>query len=292
MGASALSIQRLDEQTMRPFLLLMQPGERRRIWEGRADPAQSVLGASLLGQPVGVAVGVVNGTAAALTDLYVLPAYRRGGIGGALLADLEAALIQTGAEQIDLLYRPNEQTQDFEALLAKRGWQPPSLSHIVFWTTRELDAINLDWQKHRFEPPYKVVPWPAVTEADLQFIAKLGEEGRYPPELSPFARPFAAWDGETSFVLRHAGTVAGWVCAVREAPLQLLIDILFVYPPRKGLGKLLIGEVTRRCWQIGMEDMYWRVKPDNEPMLQWSRLSFPDTISDEFEEWYSVKALV
>ena len=34
---------------MRPFLLLMQPGERRRIWAERQNPAQIVLGASLLG---------------------------------------------------------------------------------------------------------------------------------------------------------------------------------------------------------------------------------------------------
>jgi GNAT superfamily N-acetyltransferase len=293
MNTSACTIHRLDEQTLSPFLLLIQPGERRRIWEERKNSAQVVLGASFLGQPAGIAVGAVNGASAGLTDLYVLPAYRRGGIGGALLAGLEETVIQAGAEQIGVVYRPNEQTPDFESILAKRGWQPPILSHIVFWTTRDLDALNLDWvQQYRFELPYQVVSWPEVTEADLRAIAKLGEEGRYPPALSPFARPREAWDGETSFVLRHEGDVAGWVCSVREAPLQLLIDILFVYPPRQRLGKMLIGEVTRRCWQIGMEDMYWRVKPDNEPMLQWSRLSFPDTISDEFEEWFSEKRLL
>jgi GNAT superfamily N-acetyltransferase len=290
MPTSALTIHRLDAQAMRPFLLLMQPGERRRIWEERGSPAQIVLGASLLGQPAGVAVGVVSGASAALTDLYVLPAYRRGGIGGALLAELEAALVQAGAERIETLYRPNEQSPGFEAILRKQGWQLPNLSHIVFWTTRVLDGLTLDWvQQYRFEPPYEVVPWPHVTEADLQFIARLGEEGRYSPDLSLAVRPFEAWDAETSFVLRHEDTVAGWVCAVREAPLQLLVDILFVYPPRQRLGKMLIGEVIRRCLQIGMTDIYWRVKPNNEPMLQWSRRSLPDTITDEFEEWYSLK---
>lgn len=292
MRTAAFTIHRPDERAMRPFLLLMQPGQRRRIWAERQNPAQIVLGASVLGQPAGVAVGVVNEASATLTDIYVLPAYRRGGLGGALLARLEEAALQAGAQRIETLYRPNEQRLDFEAILTKRGWQPPILSHIVFWTTRELDAPKLAWQQYRFAPPYEVVPWPAVSAADRQAITKLGAEGRYSPDLSPFARPFAAWDGATSFVLRHAGTVAGWVCTVREAPLQLLIDILFVYPPRQRMGKMLIGEVTRRCWQIGMEDMYWRVKPDNEAMLQWSRLSFPATIADEFEEWYSEKVLV
>lgn len=85
----------------------------------------------------------------------------------------------------------------------------------------------------------------------------------------------------------------GWVLTVREAPLQLLIDILFVDPPLQRLGKgfMLIGEVTRRCWQIGMQDMYWRASPDNAPMVRWSRKAFPNTLSDEFEEWYSEKML-
>lgn len=292
MSTSSCTIHWLDEQTLPPFLLLMQPGERQRIWEARQNPVQIVLGATYWEQPAGVAVIHLGSEFAQLTDLYVLPAYRKVGIGTALLAAAEKEAIRSGAAKIHALYRPDAHTPIFERLLIKAGWTPPILGHIVFWTTREQDALSLDWvQELRFEPPYEVVPWPEVTQADLDAIAKLGEEGRYPPLLSPFMR-LKEWDGETSFVLRHEGTVAGWVCAVREAPLQLLIDILFVYPPRQRLGKMLIGEVTRRCWQIGMEDMYWRVAPDNEPMLQWSRLSFPDVISDEFEEWYSEKALI
>jgi molybdopterin-biosynthesis enzyme MoeA-like protein len=65
MSTSAFTIYRLDEQTLLPFLLLMQPGERRRIWEERKSQAQIVLGATLLGQPAGIAVGVVNGASAA-----------------------------------------------------------------------------------------------------------------------------------------------------------------------------------------------------------------------------------
>ncbi len=61
MTSSAFTIHRLDEQAIAPFLLLMQPGERRRIWEERQNPAQIVLGASFLGQPAGIAVGAVDG---------------------------------------------------------------------------------------------------------------------------------------------------------------------------------------------------------------------------------------
>jgi arsenite methyltransferase len=285
------TIQRLINNSIQPFLLILEPGLRGTLLQRINDDTQLILGATYWGQPAGVAVFHVTAEAGHLSDLYVLPAYRRAGIGAGLLAAGEEAVIQAGLARLHTLYRPNEQIAAFEALLVKQGWQPPRISHIVFWTTRELDAPSLEWQKLRFEPPYEVVAWPDVTEADLQAIAKLGEEGRYSSTLSPFARPLEAWDGETSFVLRHEGDVVGWVCTVREKPLQLLIEILFVYPPRQRLGKMLIGEVTRRCWQIGMQDMYWRVAPDNAPMLEWSRRSFPDQILDEYEEWISEKKL-
>ncbi|MBX3000336.1 MAG: GNAT family N-acetyltransferase [Caldilineaceae bacterium] len=287
-----IAIDPLDARSVQPFALMVRPGLRQVVLDISTDPNLLALGASFWGQPAGVAVVHTNDEAAQLLDLYVLPAYRGAGIGTALLAAVEEAAQGSGIGKLQALYRPDEHTPAFERVLQKRGWDSPTLSHIVFWTTREQDALSLEWvQQLRFEPPYEVVPWPDVTEADLQAIAKLGEEGRYPPTLSPFARPREAWDGETSFVLRHEGRVAGWVCAVREKPLQLLIDILYVYPPRQRLGKMLIGEVTRRCWQIGMEDMYWRVAPDNAPMLEWSRRSFPDRILEEYEEWTSEKVL-
>jgi arsenite methyltransferase len=287
-----LAIHPLDAGSVQPFTLMVRPGLRRDLLKVGADPNLLALGASFWGQPAGVALVHTGDEAAHLLDLYVLPAYRGAGIGTALLAGVEEAAQGFGIAKLHALYRPDEHTLAFERVLKKRGWDSPTLNHIVFWTTREQDALSLEWvQELRFEPPYEVVPWPDVTQADLDAIAKLGEEGRYPPSLSPFARPKEAWDGETSFVLRHEGSVAGWVCALREKPLQLLIDILYVYPPRQRLGKMLIGEVTRRCWQIGMEDMYWRVAPDNAPMLEWSRRSFPDRILDEFEEWTSEKTL-
>jgi arsenite methyltransferase len=287
-----LAIHPLDVGSVRPYALMVRPGLRQELLKIDDEPNLLALGASFWGQAAGVALVNTGDEAAQLIDLYVLPEYRKAGIGTALLAAVEEEIQRSGMGKFHTLYRPDDHTPAFERVLVKGGWSPPTLSNIVFWTTREQDALSLEWvQQLRFEPPYEVVPWPEVTQADLDAMAKLGEEGRYPPTLSPFARPFEAWDGETSFVLRHEGRVAGWVCATREKPLQLLIDILYVYPPRQRLGKMLIGEVTRRCWQIGMEDMYWRVAPENAPMLEWSRRSFPDRILEEYEEWTSEKAL-
>ncbi len=288
-----LSIQRLHEESLAPYTLMVAPGLRRSLLEAVDDPCQIILGASFWGQAAGVAIVHTKEEEAQLTDIYVLPEYRRAGIGTALLAAVEEAARCAGAGKLHALYRPDEHTPAFKALLARRGWPAPALTHMVFWTTREQDALHLPWvQKYRFRPPYEVFPWPEVTDTERAYIARRGEEW-YTAGLNPLARPIDAWDPETSLGLRYKGELVGWVLTIREAPLQLLIDILFVDPPLQRLGKgfMLIGEVTRRCWQIGMEDMYWRASPDNKPMVRWSRKAFQNALADEYEEWYTEKAL-
>lgn len=291
-----IAIHSLDAASVQPFALMVRPGLRQDALNIDADPNLLALGASFWGQPAGVAVVRTGDEAAQLLDLYVLPAYRKAGIGTSLLAAVEEAVQGTGRGRLHTLYRPDEHTPVFQRLLAKQGWTPPTHSHIVFWTTREQDALHLEWvQKYRFRPPYQVVPWPDITEAERAHIASRGEAGWYPTDLSPFHRPVEAWDPETSLGLRYNGEIVGWVLNVREAPLQLLIEILFVDPPLQRLGKgfMLIGEVTRRCWEIGMEDMYWRASPDNEPMLRWSRNAFAgDGLVDQYDEWYTGKTLI
>ncbi|MBI1299552.1 GNAT family N-acetyltransferase [bacterium] len=287
------TVHRLDEQTIPPFLLLVQPGERRRIWKDHKNPAQIVLGATLLGQPAGIAVGVVNGAFADLTDLYVLPAYRRGGIGGALLAALEKEAIEARAEQIGTLYRPDEHTPVFARLLHTQGWTTPIPRSKVFWT-RCAVAFGPWVSRYRFRPPYETFAWPDLTESERTRLAERGKSGWYPPMLSPFHRPNNAWDGESSVGLRCNGEVVGWCLTVREAPQQMLVDILFVDPPLQVLGRgfMLVGEVIRRYCASGGDYAYWRVSPDNEPMLRWSRKAFAsEGLVDQYEEWVSEKTL-
>ncbi len=290
-----IAIHPLDAGSVQPFALMVRPGLRQYVLNIDADPNLLALGASIWGQAAGVAVVHTGNEAAQLMDLYVLPAYRQAGVGTALLAAMEEAVQSSGVGKLHTLYRPDEHTPAFERVLAKAGWAEPQLTHLVFWTTRGQDALHLDWvQKYRFRPPYEVIPWPEVTEAERACIAARGEAGWYPTGLSPFHRPVEAWDPETSLGLRYHGEIVGWVLNVREAPLQLLIEILFVDPPLQRLGKgfMLIGEVTRRCWEIGMEDMYWRASPDNEPMVRWSRRAFQNALLEEYPEWTSEKVLL
>lgn len=289
-----LTIQPLDGHSLLRFILLLETGLRRSILDRQDDPGQRVLGASFLGQPVGVAVVHVDSEAAALTDLYVLPNYRRGGIGRRLLAAVEEQVRRAGVSRMQTHYKADEQTPHFERLLAGQGWDPPIVTGELFWT-RCAVAFGPWVSRYRFRPPYSFFAWPELTAAERDRLLERGAAGWYPPNFSPFSRPDDAWDPLSSVGLRRKGEVVGWCLTVRESQGQMLVDILFVDPPLQRLGKgfMLVGEVIRRYCADGGDYAYWRVNPRNEAMLRWSRKAFAgEALVDQYAEWYSEKTLL
>ncbi|MBI1297271.1 GNAT family N-acetyltransferase [bacterium] len=289
-----LTIQRLDETSVQSFILMMAPGLRRSLLERKDEPGQIVLGASFWGQPAGVTVIHIGNDGAQLTDLYVLPAYRQAGIATALLAAAEEEVPRAGVGKIQTHYRPNEHTPAFERVLAKGGWDPPRAEYWLFWTRCQC-GFNPWLTRYHFRPPYELIPWREVTDGERQAIAQRGAAGWYPSNLNPFSRPVDAWDAETSLVLRYQGEIVGWSLAVREAPDQLQVVIMFVDPPLQRLGRafMLAGEVFQRYCRGSSEAdyCYCRVSAENEPMLRWARRSFEGRTVDEYAEWTSQKVL-
>lgn len=287
-----LTIERLNPTTLPAYLLLFKPALRRPVLEQAADPSLCVWGAAFWGQPAGAAV-VTLGSSADLLDLYVLPAYRRAGIASTLLATIESELAHHAVAEMQALYRADEHTDAWHGLLTKAGWGEPVLTSRVFWNCRTVHGA--EWvARYQFRPPYEAFTWSDLTAEEEAQIAKRGEEGWYPPHFSPFNRPMSAWDPETSVGLRYKGEVVGWVLAVREAPDRLYVETMFVDPPLQGLGRgfMLVGESTRRYYSGDAGNYaYWRVHPDNQPMIQWSRRAFGEHLVDEYDEWYSKKVL-
>ncbi len=287
-----LTIERLNQRTLPPYLLLVKPALRSQVLEQITDPHFYVWGAAFWGQPAGAAVVMLESNAD-LLDLYVLPDYRRAGIATALLATIETALAQQATIAIQTLYRANKYTDAWHALLTKAGWGQSELTSRVFWICRTSQTAQ--WvARYQFRPPYEAFTWTDLTAAEEAQIAKRGEEGWYPPHFSPFNRPLTAWDPETSVGLRYHDQVVGWVLVMREAPDRRFVEIMFVDPPLQQLGRgfMLVGESMRRYYSGAGNYAYWRVHPDNEPMLRWSRRAFGDHLVDEYDEWYSKKVLM
>ena len=289
-----IAISCLDTGSLRPYILLVGPGLRKRLLSGEEEANLSVWGASFWGQPAGAVVAFRGEKSAQLLDIYVLPAYRQAGIGAALLAEVEEAFAQVGIHRMKTLYRADEHTPAFETLLRSRGWSSPRVSSQIFWT-RCAVAFGPWVSRYHFRLPYELFAWNELTPTEHERLLAQGEMGWYPPDFSPFHRPDVAWDSLSSVGLRCNGEVVGWCLTVRETPDQMLVDILFVDPSlqRLGRGFMLVGEVIRRFCSSGGDYAYWRVNPDNEPMLRWSRKAFArEGLVDQYDEWYSEKSLL
>ncbi|MBI1299543.1 GNAT family N-acetyltransferase [bacterium] len=287
-----LTIQLLDQTSIRPFVQLADSGLRRHLLRGADNADLRVWGASFWRQPAGVVIVEQKGDEAHLLDLYVLPAYRRSGIGAALLAEAEKQIGEAGVPRMRTLYRCDEHRPAFEALLMKAGWAPLVHRSTIFWVS--FQSILRPWvTRFQFRPPYEVFLWSELTEHERAGLLAHGAAGDwYPPTLSPFHRPDDAWDPATSVGLRYNGEVVGWCLTVREEK-TVLVEILFVDPPlqRLGRGFMLVAEAIRRK-VAGRDDYsYWRVSAENEAMMRWSRKAFDGGLIDEYEEWFSEKTL-
>lgn len=289
-----LVIEIPDRLSVADYLLLVKPGMRQFVREAGEADGILVLGASFWGEPVGAIVVSYGEDAARLLDLYVLPDYRRAGIGRGLFSAAEEQVAGRGIAHLQATYRRDEQTPIFERLLLAQGWSPPSLRSSVFWTQCAV-GVGPWVSRYRFRPPYEIFLWADLTDTERTRVGERGEAGWYPPIFSPFYRPDAAWDAQSSVGLRCNGEVVGWCLTVREKPDQMLVDSLFVDPPlqRLGRGFMLVGEVIRRYCAGGGDYAYWRVSPENELMLRWSRKAFAgEALVDQYEEWYSEKILL
>lgn len=281
-----LHIELLDATTVKPYLLLTQPGSRRWLLDDIDELAMIVLGARFLSHPVGVLVVQRGEDRIHLLDIYVLPDYRRMGIAGKLLQTLEA---HCAWPHLQALYKADDHTHALQQLLAKQGWNRPKHSRIIFGSvkTELLSQPTI----YRLRPPFEVCAWADVTSAERQEIRRRGDAGWYPRELSPFLRPDPTWDAQLSVALRRHADILGWVLVDRIADDEIMVEVMFVDPPLQPLGRgiMLVAEMARRAVAAGVTCGYWGVSPDNQPMLRWSRQAADWLLIDEYDEWLSEK---
>lgn len=195
-------------------LLTLEPSERHP-----GQPAQRpirALGAVALdaGAVAGLAlVEVPTGAPdAELLSLFVVPAWRRQGLGTRLLAELEAPLRNAGATRVAAVYMTGRPEIDaVERMLARRGYSAPEARTVTLRFTPE-QALATPWfRRVRLSPDEQVIAWTEVT-ADER--AALRESHLATPWIAAGLEPWrheAGFDAVSSVALRRGDEVVGWV---------------------------------------------------------------------------------
>jgi uncharacterized protein (TIGR03032 family) len=206
-----------------------------------------LLGLSAMANGVMVAFAVAERRAdggASLLSLMVEPPWRRRGIGTGLLARLMLFIAKEGIAPLTLRYQHSPEIgATFEPILARLGWSSPRTDFVLLeGQSPQLAAI--DWaDRHPIAAPYRLLPWPELSEAQRAQVAALDT----PPELQPPADP-QGLEPSICLALLHHEELVGWLIAHRTGANSVRYSSLFVTPAHRGRARALalLSEGFRR----------------------------------------------
>ena len=286
-----LTFDTLTAETVAPYETMTFPLYRPVLRRAGAEPGVVALAASFAGQPVGLALAELpaGGGPTPVRSLYVAPAWRGFGVGGALLGKMEETLRERGAPRAWLTYlRDKPATPNLERILVRRGWDPAETTMLHLSTS--VPAISrAPWMRFdRLPAGFSTFPWRELTEAEHRELKDEQATAPWiPPELVPWHWG-EDYDRRVSLGLRYEGSLAGWLIVHPVAPGTLRFSTGWVRPElQRGHGvppflPLCIA-AFRRAREEGIERGVWDVSRQQGPMIAFARkwmLPYADTVRE------------
>jgi GNAT superfamily N-acetyltransferase len=228
-----------------------------------------LLGLSAMANGVMVAFAVAERRpdgGASLLSLMVEPPWRRRGIATGLLARLMLFIAKEGIAPLTLRYQHSpELGVTFEPILARLGWSSPRTDFVLLeGQSPQLAAI--DWaDRHPIAAPYRLLPWPELSQAQRAQVAALDT----PPELQPPADP-QGLEPSICLALLHHEELVGWLIAHRTGANSVRYSSLFVTPAHRGRARALalLSEGFRRQHAAAIATARAAIDRRNDPMLR------------------------
>jgi GNAT superfamily N-acetyltransferase len=242
--------------------------------ERRADVV--AIGASLLGDPAGLALAQVSGgapKAAQLHSIVVTAAHRKSGIGEALLSSVESEARSRGCEFLHGVFMAGgESSAATEALLRKNQWSEPHPRRLICESDVEHIRRAAWLSGPKLPAGYSVFPWAELSARERCAVAdREGTPGWHSHVLNPF--PDEPLEPAMSLGLRYKSEVIGWAIwtvldesRVRGARLFVRRDL-----QRLGRGIALLARSIERMNETKRTRAIFDVAIQNENMVKFVR---------------------
>jgi GNAT superfamily N-acetyltransferase len=239
------------------------------------EPSEIAIGAIAGGRPVGLVLGVCNGTQEAeLLSIAVAPAERRRGIGLTLVEAWSEEVARRGTFGMIARYsEKNAARAAFEALVARAGWSAPTDDGLLI-TGRAgaMAEVVGAWRaiSGRLAQPglYDYAPMD-MSEADRNAVSTC----LLRPGAAGMLGPIALMDRMTpafSTLIRRQGTVVGWVVASQVAERAIHYDEAFLDPVYWHSG-ITIGAYhhcyARQAMLLGRDSVATYYTDPNQPRM-------------------------
>lgn len=204
------------------------------------DDSMKMIGASIEGEPIGLAVIQVNekGEPSNLESIFVEPGHRRRGVGRGLLSAVRSMVELSGASKITgSWYHDSAAAESIECLLADAAWTAPEAvatrHHAGRGFLAQVDRASGPW---RTRSGLGIETWSDLTTGDRRRVNRVCAEHRISADLDPRRDPMFDISERTSVVLRVRGEIAGWMIHHVLAPEVLRYSSLWIRPDLVGRG--------------------------------------------------------
>ncbi|GAB5522064.1 MAG: hypothetical protein RhofKO_43150 [Rhodothermales bacterium] len=239
------------------------------------DPVLMVM-AVAHGKPLAaiVAEHAPDATEGRLLSCWVRPDHRRQGLGTALLLRVEALLAERGCTLLEAPYRSNwAGTIAFEHMMHRQGWAPPRCAQVLCINHDLPCLLQTRWlQRATLPPGIEVFPWADLTAAEAETITRTQDaDAWFDNVLTPFQLEHLL-EPTTSFGLRQAGEVIGWIVRHRLRPDMLQCTALVVRDRAPyGCGLALLRHSIAAQVNLGVPNASYMIDANNRKMLAFMR---------------------
>lgn len=168
-------------------------------------------------QPIGsIVVELQPNRVAQLLSWYILPPFRKLGIGKELLSQTEKLLRKNKFESIHLEYRSDWKSVTYlEQILNQRKWENPQTKTYLCKSSMDV-ILKAPWMNKLSLPEgMELFLWKNTTQEEKnEILHKKQTQNWYPDHLSPFQHE-ANMDFTSSTGLRYNGKIIGWMITHR-----------------------------------------------------------------------------
>ena len=261
------------------------------IYDLAALPRVLVIGATLMGRPVGIGIAVrgwaMNGeltnvappaSSARILGVTVARSYRRIGIGKAIVTALEEELLAHGIRDITTNFAmPSaDGLLAIDALLRSAKWNTRELTMLQCRADHALLSAPIMRDQAVLPPEYAIVDWVDLDDQDRDSIRESQRQSPWFPEtLDPFHYE-PELEVLNSLALRYNGDIVGWLITRRTSDTTMYYRCLFVREDLAKLGRgfALIHEAISRhaeLVQSGPGYGEWSTPASLRPMCAFIR---------------------
>jgi GNAT superfamily N-acetyltransferase len=271
-----LSLTRLDNfGAALLYSFLTYPIYRPRLQTINSDGNTIAIGASILGNPIGLAMAEIQeDKSAKVLSLFVIQSYRHQGIGAALLTGLETELFSKGCTNVEFVYTTGQPTTStVEHLLNKCGWSPP-ISRRVICKASTQEMSKAPWMRRCQKLPkaYSIFPWVEITPKERAVIQEQIEQLWIDADLVPFNYE-ENLEPINSLGLRYQGQVVGWLITHRTSPKTIRYSCAYIQPDLQKLGRLifLYAKAVQLQALANIHFGIWTTRLENNSMVNFTK---------------------